>query len=676
MIDALVVSLSLDAAGFMKSQAAARAAVKGMSSEERAAAKDAEEFTKRRSEGYRKLAGTVLGLYAVFTGGQSIAQFTRSITESDAATGRLAKNLNMSANSLASWEDAAKQTGGSAGGVDGSFRSLSNSLQQFAMTGESSVIPYFRQLGIALSDSHGKMRPLDDLMLDISSKLQGMDPARAQAFGANFGFDEGTINLLMQGPGAVRAMIAQQKALGEVTDEQSKRAQALQKSWDNLDHRFHTFGRNVVEGVTPALQHLFDTFGDFLDRHPEIQKAIIDTITSISTYLANIKYEDVVAGFNRIKAALKEWLPIAEAFFALWAVGRVAGMVQSIMTIAGAFGSVTTAMLGMNAARAAGAAGGAATAGGTAVAGGAAAGGLLGWLTALLPLSFLAAVGPIGGEDADFSKRKNDEWLKDHPRVDPGTDSIQPGPHVDVGGNDDGKVKPGAPVSTFGSHGMFGPILSLLGMSEGTDKGRGYNETLGYGKYTGDAVNLTDMTLDQVGDLQKKMLANGASSTAVGRYQFITKTLKDLTGQLGLDPSKTKFTPEIQDKLAERDIQNRGGNKFLSGALSLKDFMLNLAKEWASIADPRTGHSYYGQGVGSTIEQTTRALNQLVPTAGQRWASDYSKKTTTSTSSHETNINGPINIHTAATDANGIAKGIGDAVRKHSFVSQANYGLA
>jgi hypothetical protein len=47
-----------------------------------------------------------------------------------------------------------------------------------------------------------------------------------------------------------------------------------------------------------------------------------------------------------------------------------------------------------------------------------------------------------------------------------------------------------------------------------------------------------------------------------------------------------------------------------------------------------------------------------------------------STSSSETNINGPINIHTAAQDASGIARDIGPAMKRHAFAAAANYARA
>ncbi|MGQ7606984.1 hypothetical protein ACTGVU_10495, partial [Streptococcus suis] len=72
----------------------------------------------------------------------------------------------------------------------------------------------------------------------------------------------------------------------------------------------------------------------------------------------------------------------------------------------------------------------------------------------------------------------------------------------------------------FGQHKN---LLDLIGAAEGTDKGRGYNETLAYGKFTGGNRNLTAMTLNEIMALQGQMLAhpdNKFNSSALGRFQI------------------------------------------------------------------------------------------------------------------------------------------------------------
>ncbi|KWI89558.1 hypothetical protein WM11_21580 [Burkholderia ubonensis] len=74
-----------------------------------------------------------------------------------------------------------------------------------------------------------------------------------------------------------------------------------------------------------------------------------------------------------------------------------------------------------------------------------------------------------------------------------------------------------------------------------------------------------------------------------------------------------------------------------------------------------------GQANATQIAQQTAAAAAPAP----------STSTSTSTSTNETNINGPITVHTQATDAPGIARDLGGALRRYSFVvPQANTGLS
>lgn len=138
----------------------------------------------------------------------------------------------------------------------------------------------------------------------------------------------------------------------------------------------------------------------------------------------------------------------------------------------------------------------------------------------------------------------------------------------------------------------YRPILDLLGKSEGTDKGRGYNETLGYGAYTGGNKNLVSMTLAQIDALQTKMLPNKLNSTALGRYQIIRTTLRTIKKTLKLGNNEL-FNEEMQDRLACFLLGQRGIDKWLGGALKEDTLVSNLAHEWASLPMP-DGNSAYG----------------------------------------------------------------------------------
>lgn len=123
-------------------------------------------------------------------------------------------------------------------------------------------------------------------------------------------------------------------------------------------------------------------------------------------------------------------------------------------------------------------------------------------------------------------------------------------------------------------------------------------------------AELTSMPVSAVADLPPNT-ANGLTSTAAGKYQFLSGTLKGLVRQMGLTGAEP-FTPVLQDRMAVQLMVNRGLKDFLTGSLTAHDFANNLAQEWASVPNQDTGHSdYAGQGTGVAPEAVLQALAGL-----------------------------------------------------------------
>lgn len=163
---------------------------------------------------------------------------------------------------------------------------------------------------------------------------------------------------------------------------------------------------------------------------------------------------------------------------------------------------------------------------------------------------------------------------------------------------------------------VYRPLLDLIGLTEGTDKrrgggaGRGYNETLAYGRLTGGDVDLVSMTLSQIDALQTRMLQhreNIWNSSALGRYQIVRTTLRNIRKTLGLSGSEL-FDADMQDRLACFLLGQRGIDKYLAGRLSEDTLLLNLAQEWASLPTP-SGKGYYsGQHAAVKPDQVRAVL--------------------------------------------------------------------
>lgn len=115
----------------------------------------------------------------------------------------------------------------------------------------------------------------------------------------------------------------------------------------------------------------------------------------------------------------------------------------------------------------------------------------------------------------------------------------------------------------------------------------GYN-AVQHGARKKPAKRPTDMTLQEIYDWIK---ATPGQPHAIGRYQFIPSTLRHSAARLGLGPD-TRFSPRVQDQLADLLLGDAGLLKVQQGEISAEAFMLNLAKIWAGLPTS-SGRSYY-----------------------------------------------------------------------------------
>lgn len=121
-------------------------------------------------------------------------------------------------------------------------------------------------------------------------------------------------------------------------------------------------------------------------------------------------------------------------------------------------------------------------------------------------------------------------------------------------------------------------LLALIGIGESNGSYTAVNGV------RGGVSQLTSMTVPQVIEYSNQV-KKGSGSGAAGKYQFIPSTLSGIFRQSGL-PETTIFSPDVQDYLIVETIKGRGLESWKSGGLTDDRFMINLAKEFASIPVP------------------------------------------------------------------------------------------
>lgn len=166
-----------------------------------------------------------------------------------------------------------------------------------------------------------------------------------------------------------------------------------------------------------------------------------------------------------------------------------------------------------------------------------------------------------------------------------------PGSSTSLGG---GSAEQGQP-----STGVVPRLLDFIGKLESNGN---YNILVGGKTKTGPA--LTDMTLAQVQDFQRKMLGMGHESTAVGKYQIVAKTMDYLMATNMFKPTD-KFDANTQDRMATALLERRGLQNYLAGKMSPGSFADSLAREWASL--PLENNRSYYSDIGSNKSGADRS---------------------------------------------------------------------
>jgi hypothetical protein len=116
---------------------------------------------------------------------------------------------------------------------------------------------------------------------------------------------------------------------------------------------------------------------------------------------------------------------------------------------------------------------------------------------------------------------------------------------------------------------------------------------------------------------------------AVGKYQIIPDTMRNIVKGLGLDPNTTTLTPEVQDRMFRYLVDGKPAvRKYLEGKSDdANAAILALSKEWASVGVPvdtmrngkliKAGESYYsGEGGNKAHTSPTAVMAALQPVPG------------------------------------------------------------
>lgn len=319
IIDALVVTLGLDATGFKKGQKDVKGGLDDTRKQSEQVAKDMEAAGKRAASFFGSIRTELLALVGVTLSVQGFKNFITGMTDNLQQLAVNSQSLDMSAKSLDGWQRAAEAAGSSAEKITGTLSGFQNVLTQIR-TGGGQDNPLFAALssfaGATGANFDYQNDNSEEVMRKIADNWGKLSKDAQRRFGGMFNFDNQTQQALTNGNLVTDA--DRFTKMSRATEDATRKAQEFNRRLAEMKQNFSAASQVLFEALIPYVEKLIpliEKVGIWITEHgPEIQKFFSDTSNEISQVV------DAVGGWQNA-------LEILLGFMAgKWALGMIAAI--------------------------------------------------------------------------------------------------------------------------------------------------------------------------------------------------------------------------------------------------------------------------------------------------------------------------------------------------------------
>ncbi|WP_413989359.1 hypothetical protein ACMDCR_25820 [Labrys okinawensis] len=688
LLDSFILELGWDTKPLEKGRKEAETNIAKTKSAFTKAGKEMEDSAKSVAAGISKIATEILILYAAITGANSLKGFIADLVSANTQLGNFANTLGASPQTIDAWGKAAERVGGSADATAGSFQKISDALNALHTQGQTLPLAFYQLMAAAnrpIDTEHGPVKFMQDLA-KAANVLAQTDPSKAAYYLKAIGIDQGTIALMLQGGSALDTYVKSLEKLAP-TQAQIQASRDLYAAWEALVQTATSLGNTVLPILDKALTPVLKAMAEWVDKNRDLINSKVDEIlTSVADALQRINWQAVTKGMGDFASAANATAS---------AIKTIADGIVTISSYSDAFDKFMQ--------------------------------------KAQNPLGLKPGENVI----SHFAQTKGDGVDENGVRNVPGV--IGPGPvdgHKASGGSvgagkrylvgergpellqlgsAGGSITPnhalGGDLQVQGrsvDHGnpvpvalvrwgndindmFFGGSADLGYTPDGNNMGSGgggrprHPGSGGYGSNLGGAVSLTGSNAEVVAYIRQAAIKRGIDPD-------IALRVAASEGLRGYDPTKpdhggdlgTSFGPfQLHYGGLARGMMNGGLGDTFTRTTGLNarnpntwkqqvDFALDQARKggW-SPWHGASAHGIYGyRGIGALPSGAGAAAK------ARGGGSVGAGGLNTSSISNETNVTGPITIHTMARDARGIAMALSDQIRRTTMTATANYGPA
>jgi hypothetical protein len=297
-----------------------------------------------------KLVAAIQG--AALTVGAGVAAFASNLE----ALYFAAQRTGNSATGIKAFEKAMQNFGASSGEALSSIQAIAN-FMRYTPSAEG----FMKSLGVDTRDANGNLRETVDVMKDLGEQLGKKSPSEQKMYGDFFQIPDVVLRALVNGDFA-REMDAQKERLkNNGFDKASKDAHKFMMGLRELQTYFEAFGIKVQDALMNKLGVSMDKLSDWFNLNgPKIAERVADIIVLFMAFAEKIgpAIKWLVEKLIALDDATGGWSTKIIALLALLNVLGGATLISGILSLAGAFVSLGTAIAGAEAAAGTGLAGG------------------------------------------------------------------------------------------------------------------------------------------------------------------------------------------------------------------------------------------------------------------------------------------------------------------------------
>ena len=299
VIDALVVTLGLNAQGFLQGNREAnqsldrtRTNTRTLTAEEEKREKlnkknrtdrdrdHVKQKTQQKEniDAYRELTKQAVSFFGVATTFGGMASWIGGITQANSQLYRTSNNLDTGVESLKEWGMAIEQTGGDAKSAVSTMQMLSKMMTEIKYGILPANMGLFNALGVDLFKAAQSGEPLVEVLKMINKGAQGIKEKNGIRDAINsiqmLGVDYDMANLLVKDEKALNAFLASADKINKLNQSGAENSAKLSQQWVILKQKGEALGQTIEEKVTPRIFDFIKGLEKLVEENPKAVAAV------------------------------------------------------------------------------------------------------------------------------------------------------------------------------------------------------------------------------------------------------------------------------------------------------------------------------------------------------------------------------------------------------------------